>query len=66
MSNMKKEKEKYHTLRVRMSPLELEFLDTSCEITIQSRSKIAKMAIKSYLYRNIDNKKRPNKKVIFS
>jgi len=62
---MKKEG-KYNALRVRMTPLELEFLDKFCEITNQSRSKIAKVAIKSYLYRNIDNKKRPNKKLILS
>lgn len=59
-------KEKYNALRVRMDPLELEFLDAFCEISKQSRSKIARSALKSYLYRNIDNKKRPNKKVIFS
>ncbi|MFX1410929.1 MAG: hypothetical protein ACFFA6_11280 [Promethearchaeota archaeon] len=58
--------DKYNALRVRMSPLELEFLDAFCEINKQSRSKIVKNALKSYLYRNIDNKKRPNKKVIFS
>lgn len=49
-----------------MSPLELEFLDNFCEIYKQSRSKIVRLALKSYLYRHIDNKKRPNKKLIIS
>jgi hypothetical protein len=49
-----------------MNPLELEFLDTFCEIYKQSRSKIVRLALKSYLYRHIDNKKRPNKKIIIS
>lgn len=63
---MTNKEDKYNALRVRMSPLELEFLDAFCEMNKQSRSKIVKTALKSYLYRNIDNKKRPNKKVIFS
>ena len=58
--------DKYNALRVRMSPIELEFLDAFCDMTKQSRSKLVKTALKSYLYRSIDNKKRPNKKVIFS
>lgn len=59
--------DKYTALRVRISPIELEFLDAFCDMTKQSRSKLVKTALKSYLYRSIDNKKkRPNKKVIFS
>ncbi len=56
----------YKALRVRMPPLELKFLDSFCEMIDQSRSQTVRTAIKSYIYRNIDNKKRPNKKLIFS
>lgn len=63
---MIKKKDKYNALRVRMTPLELKFLDAFCEMNRQSRSKIVKSALKSFLYRNIDNKERPNKKLIFS
>lgn len=57
---------KYNIIRVRMTPLELEFLDVFCEMKKQSRTKIVRSALKSHLYRNIDNRMRPNKKLIFS
>lgn len=63
---MIKKKDKYNALRVRMTPLELKFIDAFCEMNRQSRSKIVKSALKSFLYRNIANKERPNKKLIFS
>ena len=57
---------KYNALRVRMTPLELKFLDAFCEMKKKSRAKIVKLALKSYIYRNIDNLMRQNKKLIFS
>ena len=57
---------KYNALRVRMTPLELEFLDAFCEMKEQTRAKIVRLALKSYIYRNIDNRMRQNKKLIFS
>ena len=57
---------KHNALRVRMAPLELEFLDAFCEMKKQSRAKIVRSALKSYIYRNIDNRMRPNKKLIIS
>ena len=57
---------KYNALRVRMTPLELDFLNAFCEMKKKSRAKIVRSALKSYIYRNIDNRMRQNKKLIFS
>jgi hypothetical protein len=53
-------------LRVRVSEFDLDVLDSFCKLLNQSRTKTVKKAIKNYIYLNIENKDRPNKKVLFS
>ena len=53
-------------LRVRLSEFDLSIIDAFCKTQNQSRTKTVKKAIKSYIYLNIENRERPNKKVLFS
>jgi len=53
-------------LRVRVSEFDLDVIDAFCEIMNQSRTKTVKKALKNYIYLNVENKERPNQKVLFS
>ncbi len=53
-------------LRVRVSKFDLDLIDAFCKTQNRSRTKTIKNAIKSYIYLNVENKERPNQKVLFS
>ena len=63
---MKEKPIQYKELRVRVSEFDLDVIDAFCKITNQSKTNTVKQALKNYIYLNVENKERPNKKVLFS
>lgn len=57
---------KYKELRVRLRENDLDTIDKFCKIVNQSRAKLVKKAVRTYTYLNVENKERPNKKMIIS
>ena len=63
---MKEKPIQYKELRVRVSEFDLDVIDAFCKITNQSKTNAVKQALKNYIYLNVENTERPNKKVLFS
>ncbi len=63
---MKNDINKYKELRVRLRENDLDTIDQFCKIMNQSRAKLVKKAVRTYTYLNVENKERPNKKMIIS
>ena len=63
---MKEKPIQYKELRVRVSEFDLDVIDAFCKVMNQSKTKVVKKALKNYIYLSVENKERPNKKVLFS